>query len=127
MTPRSAIVGLLLLMAFTPAWADVTFLRCRGADVDTHEPQDIAVALDIDGRRVLDFGQGDGVETTDFTATTIKARLDPTGAQKNKHFRIQIRRLDGSFTMVSREDPTEGPSAPETRIKGTCDLATRKF
>ena len=128
MTPAArGLLGLLMLIAATPAHADVTILRCRGENVDTHEKQEVGVALDLEAKRVLDFGQGEGTETTDFTATTIKARLDPIGAQKNRHFRIHIGRVDGHFTLVTREDQTEGPIAVETQIKGTCEAADRKF
>ena len=124
---RAALLAVGIAALGSPAQAGVTILRCHGEDVITREQHDIGVALDMEAKHVLDFGQGEGVETTDFTATTIKARLDPIGAQKNKHFRIRIRRLDGVFTLVTRVDETAGAIGAETRVKGTCEAAQRKF
>ncbi len=66
-----------LVVTILPAWADPVLLQCRGYSTTTHDLHEFGVALDTDARQVLDFGHGDGVETTDFTETTIAARMDP--------------------------------------------------
>src|SRR5256714_2557099 len=72
MRGKFSVAALLTVIPLTGAVAETVSLRCTGQS-SKGDPLEFSVVIDPTARSVLDLGYGRGVQTTDFSETTIRA------------------------------------------------------